>query len=61
MLTLSRGSQLAVGMAKEAELTEPSISDARLMPPVLAMVCVPLPLRPAAESKLKLPLGVPRL
>ena len=58
---LSRGSHVAVGIENVAELTEPNRNDARLIPPVFGIVCVPDPVRPDAPSKLKLPLGLPRL
>ena len=53
--------QLAVGMEALNDVTEPSMKDARPMPPVFAIVVVPLPVRPDAPSKLNDPLGVPRL
>src|ERR1017187_6424281 len=61
LLILSRGSQLAVGTEKLAVLTEPSMKEARRIPPVLAMVCVPDPVSPLAPSNVNTPLGLPRL
>src|SRR5215469_15061235 len=75
LLMLSRGSQLAVGTANVELETEPSMNPARLLVvelgfgiPVFGQVLAPvrlrlaqLPARPAAVSKTKLPLGVPRL